>query len=558
MNFSACLITKNEEKTLPKLFQSLEEFKSKGGEVIIVDTGSTDKTVEIAKAWGCKVTEVGDKFLTTIDKEMADKINKRFIVGKEQAIVKEGDKLFDFAAARNFSASLASNDMICTLDADEAYTTFNLDAIEKEIKNGFEQFEYNFVFAHGGDGQPAIEFVQSKFFNRKKVRWEGVVHEVLQGAAKTKFLDSSIIKLEHWQEPGKEHRGKYLTGLALDCYLHQEKDRQSHYFARELLWTNRPKSALKEFKRHIKMNGWVAERAQSMIFIGDCYGLQNKPDEQADWYHRAFHLDSSRRESLIKLSRFYQHNNNKLAARAYATASLDIPFVPYYANNKRHYEAEPHEIIYWSSGWLGDIPKAKEHLMKALSYEPRNPSFLRDTKFYFEYPDQGIDGWMTFEELTFLYETSKKMDTICEVGSWKGRSTHALLTGCKGLVTAVDTWKGSADPNDWTHNLAKQSDILEEFKKNVGKFTNLKIVPKSGNEACKDFADKTFDMVFIDAGHTYEEVKEDIRNWKGKAKILLCGHDYFETVWMGVVRAVDEELGGPDEVHGTIWVKWLV
>lgn len=557
VNFSICIIAKNETKTLPKLMKSLKEYQSRGGEVILVDTGSTDGTAELARSLGCKVTEVGNRFVNIIHNELAYKINNRFIIDNEQPIVKSRDMLFNFAAARNFSASLASNDMICTLDCDEAYTVFNLDRLIQLIKEGWEQFEYNFVFAHDEWGRPAVEFIQSKFFDRRKVQWEGVVHEVLQGPAKTIYLDKSVILLEHWQLPGTDSRAKYLTGLAWDCYMNPEKDRQSHYLGREFVWTGRPKSAIIELKRHISMNAWPQERAQSMIFIGDAYGFINKPEEQVEWYTRAFFYDPTRRESLIKLASFYRHNDKPLATAAYATAALQIPFTPFYANNKSDYEQYPHELLYWAKGWTGDIKGAQEHILKALEYQPYNSKILSDTKFYFDYPDQGIQGWMMFSELQFLNTIAKKMDTICEVGSWKGRSTHALLSGCKGKVTAVDTFKGSADPLDWTHEEGKQIDILAEFKKNVGYFKNLNITVGKSVEVAKDIPDKTYDMVFIDAGHTYEEVKEDIRAWKSKTKILLCGHDYLDTIWMGVCRAVDEELGGPDEVHGTIWVKWI-
>ena len=557
-HFSIAVIAKNEAKTLPRLIESLKEFQSRGGEIIVVDTASIDNTVEVAKSLGCKVTEAGERFITTIDLNLAKKINKRFIVNGEKPIVDSGDRLFDFASARNFAASLASNDMICTLDCDEAYVSFDIDKIEQFIKEGWEQFEYNFIFAHDAWGRPAVEFVQSKFYDRRKAKWEGIVHEVLQGPTKLKLLDRNVLLLEHWQDPGKDHRGRYLTGLALDCYQHQDKDRQSHYLARELLWTGRPKSALKEFKRHIAMNKWPAERAQSMIFTGDAYGMLNDPEKQIEWYNKGFYHDGSRREALMKIAQFYFHNKNYLGADVYATAAMEIGWVPYYANDRGHYTNQPHEILYRAKGWLGDIEGAKKHLLEALKLQPTNPDYLRDTKFYFEYYDRGIDGWMKFPELSWLYETAKHIGSVAEIGSWKGRSTHALASGTKGTVVAIDHFKGSADEKDLTNTLAKQEDIFETFKRNTKDLKNIVINRTSGMKAAKKYPDKSFDMVFIDAGHTYKEVREDIKIWLPKARMILCGHDYLPDTWMGVIMAVDEAFGKPDGVVDTIWYKYLV
>lgn len=167
-----------------------------------------------------------------------------------------------------------------------------------------------------------------------------------------------------------------------------------------------------------------------------------------------------------------------------------------------------------------------------------------------------IEGWMTPVELAWLHKNAKTHRRIAEIGSWKGRSTYALLTGNKeGTVTAIDTWKGSSDPTDKTHG----RDVFEDFKNNVGHFTNLVVNRKSGVDAAQDYEDKSFDMVFIDAGHTYEEVKEDIKTWLPKVKKggILCGHDYHPQKWPGVVKAVDEVFHKVDGVVDTIWYKLI-
>ena len=554
--FSVVLICRNEIKSLPKCLASLSEFMACGGEVVLCDTGSTDGTADFGRLCKLNVHEVGEKFIKILDKETVDKINERFIVGDEAPIVKEGNRLFDFASARNYATSLAKNDFVLTMDADEAYTNLNIEAINKLIDEGYQQLEYQFIFAHDLYGRPAIQFVQSKAFDRRVVQWTGVVHEVLTGNAKIAQLSPEIILLEHYQIQGGEHRGNYLVGLALDCFENQDKDRQSHYFARELMWTGHPKSAIKEFERHIAMNKWPTERAQSMIFIGDCYGMLNQPEQQVEWYQKAFYTDPNRREALIKLARFYKQNNQPNLVIMYSEMSLNIPFTDYYANDKAMYEQEPHELLYWAYGWTGDIANAQKHLLICLDYLRDHPTYLRDTKYYWDYGSPNLTGWMSFRELTFLHDIAKRMESVIELGSWKGKSTHAICSSKCPKVTAIDTWMGSlAEPD--AHAQAKDGSVFEEFKRNLAGFDNLTMIQKDINDAVLDVPDKSVDMIFLDAGHTYEEVKNDIRKWKNKAKIVLCGHDYCEA-WPGVIQSVNEELNGPDEVVDTIWIKWLV
>lgn len=376
------MITKNEAKTIPRLIKSLKEFKERGGEIIVVDTGSTDNTAQIARDAGCTVSEVGEKFISVLDEVSANFINSEFVVEGEKPVVQAGKKFFDFSAARNYCTSLAKNDMVSYADADEIFTKLDIDKLNTLIEVGFEQFEYNFVYAHDDYGNEAIKFVQSKMYDRRKCKWVNRVHEVLSGEAKRTFIDEDIFKLEHWQIPA-EHRDNYLSGLAYDCYLNPDNDRNSHYFARELMYCARPNSAIKEFKRHINFNRWPIERAQSMIFIGDCYGMLNQPELQVEWYNKAIFYDGSRREPFIKLARFYKHNNKPLQVVIYATAAMQIPWVPFYANDKGMYEHEPHELLYWAKGWLGDIESAKYHITKALEYQPNNERYLGDRKYYF-------------------------------------------------------------------------------------------------------------------------------------------------------------------------------
>jgi glycosyltransferase involved in cell wall biosynthesis len=557
VKFSVCLIAKNEAANLWRLHNSLTEFQKRGGEVVLVDTGSTDNTPEVARGLGFNVFEVGERFIQKIPENLAKSINDRFVVPGEEPIVKAGDKLFDYSAARNYSARMANNDVVSMPDCDEQYTNLNIDEIEKVIAQGFQQMEFHFIFAHYPNGQPAVQFRQCKMYDRRIMHWQGIVHEVLVGNAKRTYLPPPVLLLEHFQAP-QTHRSRYLAGLSLDCYLNQDNDRNSHYLGRELLWNGRPKSAIRELTRHVGMNRWQQERGQSMIFIGDAHMAIGQEERGIESWHKAIQIDDTRREPWLRLADYYWKKNNPQRVACYCMAALEIPPNDCYCNVGAHYTFEPHEKLYWALWWMGQRERSKEHWRKAFAYDPSNPKYIADKQFYeptsYDYKlpggggaaeGAGIDGWMTHGELEWLYHQAQKVDSILELGSWKGRSTHALLSGCKGTVTAVDTWKGSADPRDMTNAQAKRMDILAEFKKNVGHFKNLEIVQMDSADAAAKFREegRKFDMVFIDAGHTYEEVKRDIEMWRPFAKVILSGHDYLPQTWMGVCQAVDECCG---------------
>lgn len=165
-----------------------------------------------------------------------------------------------------------------------------------------------------------------------------------------------------------------------------------------------------------------------------------------------------------------------------------------------------------------------------------------------------IDGWMTPLELDWLYRTAQEMGSIVEVGSWKGRSTHALLSGCSGPVYAVDTFKGTVGEDGNPHIEATEHDIFTEcFMPNVGHFPNLTTYRMTSLEAAAQFPDKSVDMVFIDGDHSYEAARADIEAWLPKARKMICGHDW---QWHTVQEAVTERFGEPETVC-SIWMKRL-
>lgn len=451
--FSIVLIARNEAKTLPRLIDSLTDFKNKGGEICLLDTGSTDDTAEIARSLGCKVHEVGTKFLRTIDKQLAKAINKKFMVNGEADVVAPGDTLFDYASARNYIADFASNDMIATPDCDEIWTKLDIDHIDSCIKAGAEQFEYNFVFAHDTNGNPLVQFMHSKFYNRKKLKWSGIIHEVLQGEANRVFLDESIAKLEHFQNV-ETNRSGYLKGLAYDCYFNPSKDRQSHYFARELMYYGKFKSAIKEFRNHIAMNKWQTERAQSMLFMGDCYSAMADIDNAMFWYIKSFDLEPNRREPLMRLADIGYSTNKPIQVIAYCEAALKLNGVNFYANYEPYYSYYPHELLYWAYWWIGDKVSSKLHFDIAFGISPTNPKYIEEKKFYYpeldftgervvpgkmdERPDVLKEHIARYEFASQFTEGKTVLDAACGTGYGKNILKAGNYIGLDNSEAAID------------------------------------------------------------------------------------------------------------------------
>lgn len=161
--------------------------------------------------------------------------------------------------------------------------------------------------------------------------------------------------------------------------------------------------------------------------------------------------------------------------------------------------------------------------------------------------DGGVDGWMSDVELEFLHTAAKTVASVIEIGSWKGRSTKALLDAGAN-ITAVDHWQGS----DTIKGLAEEQDVYIEFLKNVGHYPNLRVIKKPSLEAAASLNGDMFDMTFIDAGHTYEDCKNDIEAWLPRTNKIIAGHDYCPG-WPGVMRAVKEKFGDRFKTVDTIW-----
>ena len=132
-----------------------------------------------------------------------------------------------------------------------------------------------------------------------------------------------------------------------------------------------------------------------------------------------------------------------------------------------------------------------------------------------------IEGWFNFRRAyREAVETAPKNAVFVEVGSWKGRSAAFMgveiaNSGKPITFYCVDHWKGSdeelhkADPD--------RKRLFSVFKENIAPLikahVHIKPVRSDSAQAAHLFEDESVDFVWIDAGHDYDSVSEDIEAW---------------------------------------------
>lgn len=165
--------------------------------------------------------------------------------------------------------------------------------------------------------------------------------------------------------------------------------------------------------------------------------------------------------------------------------------------------------------------------------------------------------WMTYPETLWLIDRARNSKAFAEVGCWKGITTRNVAVNapdCK--IYAFDHFQGSKehrDPNSLHFEPALVDDtwLVSEFNKTIKGLRNVSAAALTSRQAALSWPDGSFDTVFIDASHEYEDVKRDILAWLPLVKDggTLCGHDYD-----AVRAAVHEVLPGAQLVGNTsIW-----
>ncbi|MBQ5696106.1 MAG: glycosyltransferase family 2 protein [Clostridium sp.] len=275
-SLSLCMIVKDEGKTLERCLNSVKSFIN---EIIIVDTGSKDNTVEIAKKFNAKIYK-----FKWID---------------------------DFSAARNFAFSKATSDYIMWLDGDDFINEDDIKKIESLLSNMDSSYDYisaEYILARNSEGKVSTSLRRNRIVKRQSAfLWVGNVHEYL--AVYGKGLEGNF-SIEH----GKV---KEYTDRNLQIFKTMEKNnkkftpRDIYYYANELFDNGYYKESINQYNKFIDTKeGWIEDIKGAYLKIIRALNLINEKDKIVDVALESLKIDTPTAEIACSLGEYYFEKEN--------------------------------------------------------------------------------------------------------------------------------------------------------------------------------------------------------------------------------------------------------
>ena len=343
-------ICKNEEKFVDRWCESIKDADG----IFVLDTGSTDNTIEKLKEYGVCV--------------------------KQMEI-----KPWRFDVARNEALKMIPEDFdICiSLDLDEIMLDGWKDNILKVWKSDTDRLRYIYNWYIEG-GIPKITYYAEKIHKRNGCKWVNPVHEILEFDHDENVVISDDVIVNHYPDREKS-RSSYLPLLELSIKENPNNDRNMHYLGREYMYYGRWNDAIDTLIKHLKMKNatWKDERCASMRFIARCYKALNRYDEALMWLYKAINEAPYLRDPYTETAILYYILEDYKNVCKYGNKALEIKYNPKtYMNEVFSYDETLNDLLSISYFYLGDYENAIKNAKKALKINPNNERIQNNLELF--------------------------------------------------------------------------------------------------------------------------------------------------------------------------------
>lgn len=255
------IIAKNEEALIGRCLASV----AGADQCVVVDTGSTDRTIEIAKSYGA---EVYYDFIW-ID---------------------------DFQAAANHAKSKLTTSWVLSIDCDEVLLT-GIDSVREAISKAQDVVRVHMV-AEGAK----TDFGFGRLFrNTPDIYWVSPIHKHLNIPGEGEEVGNVSIRFgyspAHLLDPDRSLR---MLERAVETEEHPV--RNLYYLAREYWYKKRFQDAIDAFKRYEKVAHWQAELADAYLIMSQCYAALGQAEESAIACFKAILTNSNFKEAIQQMA----------------------------------------------------------------------------------------------------------------------------------------------------------------------------------------------------------------------------------------------------------------
>ena len=338
MTLSVCFIVRDEEEVICRALNSCAQFAD---EIIITDTGSKDKTVEIAKKFTDKVY-----FFEWID---------------------------DFSAARNFCFDKASGDYVMWMDADDIVSYDDAKKIRALVDGGGFDMAY-LLYVSGED--ESLSYVRERILRRDMgYRFSGIVHEAISPRGKAVYSDARIAhKKVKPRDPARN----------LSIYRRVLDERSLFYYGRELMFNRLYTESAAVLENFLTLNGWVENKIEACMNLRFVYAALGQNERAISCVLRSFLYAEPRAEACCHLGEYFMKNNNFKAAIYWYERALkcgDDPKSGAFVNAD-YLNFIPSMQLCVLYDRLGDFKKARDYNEAAGRQKPTNEAYLYNKRYF--------------------------------------------------------------------------------------------------------------------------------------------------------------------------------
>ena len=348
---SLCMIVKNEEMHLARCLDSVAGLVD---EIIIVDTGSADKTVEIASGYTRKIY---------------------FYPWKD-----------DFSDARNHSFAKASMDYCMWLDADDVLEETEKDKflrLKQSLSSDTDMVMMKYNTSFDESGRPSFSYFRERWIrNDEEYRFVGAVHEVIPPKGKLLYSDIAIShKKIGAGDPDRNlkiYQKMIAEGKPLDI-------RQQYYYGRELYYHGQYGEAASVLERFlVSEEGWVENKIEACSVCAGCYLRMGQEQKALTTLLRSMSFDRPRAELCCEIGKYFLEHGNYLNAVYWYETALHAPKNEYSGGFVLPdcYDYVPLLQLCVCYDRLGDRRKANEYNERAGICKPYSEAYLYNKRYF--------------------------------------------------------------------------------------------------------------------------------------------------------------------------------